>query len=97
MIIKFTEEAGKDLDDAVKWYEIECRGLGVRFASVIDETLSRIIRYPQFNTEVKAGIYRALVNKFPYSIFYSIEDGFIQIDAVAHHHRLPFYWDDADS
>ncbi len=92
MKIEFAPEAAQELDEAVKWYENEKEGLGYRFAHVVDETILRCVRYPAFNTEVKPGIYRALVKRFPYGIFYGIDGTVLTIYAVSHLHREPFYW-----
>ena len=85
-------EAAKELDEAVYWYENEKAGLGYRFASVVDETVLRCVRYPKFNTEVRLGIYRALVKRFPYGIFYGVDGDILTIYAIGHLHREPFYW-----
>ncbi len=94
MKIRFAPESQVDLDDAVQWYEHEQRGLGRRFAQVVDETVLRIARFPRFNTEVKPRIYRALVRRFPYGVFYGIEENVVMIYAIAHLHRKPFHWGD---
>jgi plasmid stabilization system protein ParE len=97
VIIRFAPEADQDLKDAVHWYKEEGNEeLVSRFTEKIDETIGRMVKFPQFNTEVKPGIYRALVNKFPYSIYYSVIDETLEIYAVAHQHRMPFYWINED-
>ena len=92
MKIRFTPESALELDEAVKWYDNESKGLGKIFVSIFDETLLRTVRYPYFNTEIHPGFYRALMKKFPYGIIYSIEGGDLLVYAVAHLHRAPFYW-----
>ena len=92
MKISFAPEAAKDLDEAVEWYEAEGKGFGKRFAKTIDESVLRIARYPFFGTEVKTGIYRSLVKRYPYAVYYAIQDGEIMIYAIAHLHRRTFYW-----
>jgi plasmid stabilization system protein ParE len=89
--INFAPEAAKDLDEAVEWYEAERKGLGKRFAKTIEAVL-RIARYPFFGTEVKTGIYRSLVKRYPYAEYYSIQADEIMIYAIAHLHRKTFYW-----
>jgi plasmid stabilization system protein ParE len=90
--IRFVPEAAKDLDDAVEWYEAERKGLGKRFARIVDESILRIARYPIFASEVKPNIYRSLVKRFPYSIYYALDSDGILIYAIAHLHRKPLYW-----
>ena len=92
MKISFVPEAAKDLGDAVEWYEAERKGLGKSFAKTIDESVLRIARYPFFATEVKAGIFRSLVKRYPYAVYYAIQEDDIMIYAIAHLHRKTFYW-----
>jgi mRNA-degrading endonuclease RelE of RelBE toxin-antitoxin system len=90
--IQFHPAADRELKDAVEWYEELERGLGIRFAKLVDDTILRLVKYPKFNTEIDPGIYRALVKKFPYGIIYEVDDGLISIYAIAHLHRFPEYW-----
>ena len=92
MNIRFVPEAVKDLDDAFEWYESEQKGLGKRFVLIINESILRIARYPLFNTKVKPNIYRSLVKRFPYAIYYTPDADGILIYAIAHLHRKSFYW-----
>ena len=92
MKISFVPEAAKDLDDAVEWYEAERKGLGKSFAKTSDESVLRIARYPFIGTEVKAGVYRSLVKRYPYALYYAILDDEIMIYAIAHLHRKTFHW-----
>ena len=62
------------------------------FATTIDESVLRIARYPYFGTEVKTGVYRSLVKRYPYAAYYAIQDDEIMIYAIAHLHRKTFYW-----
>ena len=94
MKILFAVEASKELDDAVNWYNEEKDGLGYDFVKIVDETILRIARYPYFNTEIRSGVYRALVKRFPFGVYYSVDDNSdtLYIYAIAHLHRKPMYW-----
>ena len=92
MTIRFVPEAAKDLGDAFEWYESERKGLGKRFVLIIDESVLRSARYPLFNTEVKPDIYRSLVKRFLYAIYYTIGADGILVYAIAHLHRKSFWW-----
>jgi hypothetical protein len=59
---------------------------------MVDEVILRTAQYPLNNTKVKPQIYRALVKRFPYAIYYTLETNGILIYAIAHLHRKPFYW-----
>jgi len=90
--IVFDPLAEKELDEAFLWYEEQLEGLGKQFITVIQQTILRLSRYPELYPECIPGIRRALVKKFPYGVFYSIDKDTVVIYAIAHLHRLPFYW-----
>jgi hypothetical protein len=43
-------------------------------------------------TWYRADLRRRVLHKYPYSMFYVLEDGAIVIVAIAHHKRRPGYW-----
>ena len=49
-------------------------------------------QFPNLNPVIIKDIRRALVSVFPYGVIYSIENEAIEIYAIAHLHRRPFYW-----
>lgn len=92
MKVVFSEGARRDFADAMTWYQNEQVTLGEVFERFVLGTIRRMILRPTLNSQVRPGIYRALVPKFPYSIFYSIETDHLLIHAIAHQHRRPFAW-----
>jgi len=92
MKVVFTEFAGHELEDAVTFYEVELSGLGMKFKSEVEKSISRIIEHPKAWTVERGEIRKALLHRFPYKILYSIEKDHILIIAIAHHHRKPDYW-----
>lgn len=85
-------EADRDLQDAFKWYEQEQKGLGTRLLVSVDAVLEEIRRHPFRHAEVQPGVRRALVKRFPYGIFYSIEPNRIVVFAIMHARRNPAQW-----
>ena len=47
---------------------------------------------PQIAPEIEPDLRRVLLNRFPYSLIYGIDEDAIVIIAVAHQHREPRYW-----
>ena len=92
MKIEFLPEAKVELDDAVEYYELQVKGLGVTFKSIARATIKRVATFPTAWTEIKPSIRRCIMHKFPYNVLYSIEKDCILVIAVAHHHRNPNYW-----
>ncbi len=79
----------QDLQNAYDWYEEREPGVGERFLSRAASAFRRIQlnpdRYP-----VKIGRFRrSQIEIFPYSIFYTIENGRVFIHAIYHHSRNP--------
>ena len=77
MRIAFTEFAKKELEDAVTFYEIELSGLGIKFKSEVEKSISRIIEHPKAWSFERGEIRRALLHRYPYKILYSIEEDHI--------------------
>ncbi len=90
--VKFAEEAVYEFRDSVKWHESKAEGLGLRFTDEIDSTVERIKLNPELYREVAKDIRRIQVNRFPYSIFYKIEDDILIILRVFHNKRKPVEW-----
>jgi plasmid stabilization system protein ParE len=88
----FRPEAETDLCDAYRWYEERKTGLGKDFLLEIDACISSIQRHPHPYPVKHKAIRRALIRRFPYGIFYLIEENAIVIFAVFHAKRDPRVW-----
>jgi toxin ParE1/3/4 len=86
------EEAEADLADAKQWYDQQRAGLGDQFLLCVDAALERIRRMPEVHAVLLKGVRRALVRRFPYGIFYRVEQDYISILAVMHNRRDPRRW-----
>ena len=84
--------AEKDITDIVIWYEKQLQGLGNRFLTSLDATLNSIHRNPKIYPKVYKDFRRALLPRFPYAIFYTIELNEIVVFAVFHGKREPKSW-----
>lgn len=86
-------QARRELDNAIHFYEVRSKGLGLEFLAEIEQTLDKIYRNPNLGTFfLQSNIRRLLVNRFPYSIFYTERETTIWIIAIAHAKRQPDYW-----
>lgn len=90
--VRFRPEAEKDVEDAAKWYENQRPGLGKEFLDKVSSTLENLARQPSMYPIVHRNIRRALTHKFPFGIFYIIEENLIIIIAVMHVSRNPRLW-----
>lgn len=94
MKVKILELAQQELEEAMLFYELEYQGLGRRFKTEVRSAIKRIRRYPNAWPIERGEVRKCFVHKFPYTIFYSIQDKTILILAIAHQHRKPGYWSD---
>ena len=88
-----TQKAQEDLDDAFQWYEDQESGLGKEFIRCIDAKIAELNRHPLHHQVVKSDrVRRALINRFPFSIYFVNEEELITIFAILHQRRSPEFW-----
>jgi len=92
MRVIFTRIARQELEDAIRYYELEYSGLGRRFKEEVKKAALRIAEYPQAWSIERGDVRKCLLHKFPYKLMYSVEEDHILVIAVAHQHRKPDYW-----
>jgi len=90
LIIRSVAEV--ELTEAVDWYEERLPGLGSDFLLSVDAALNSIARSPEQYPVVHKTIRRALTRRFPYEIFFVVEDKRIVVLAVFHAKRHPKRW-----
>ena len=85
-------EAEQDMREAYSWYEQQMPGLGANFLLYIDAQLRSLQRNPLQYPVVHQEVRRCLVRRFPYGIFYMVEDKRVVVLAVFHAKRDPKSW-----
>ena len=85
-------EAERDVEAAFTWYEGEHTGLGVSFSQELRATYARILDRPLGYQVLRSGVRRATMRRFPYAVFYVLEDDIILVTAVVHTSRNPETW-----
>ncbi len=90
--VNFTTEAEFDVDDAYSWYEDQHSGLGEQFLSSLDACIRKISRTPEAFPIVLANYRRALLRRFPYSLFFETSTQTLTIYCVFHNARDPEKW-----
>ena len=89
--INLLEAAGSDVEDAYNWYEDQRRGLGESFLANVRDAAARAAENPELFPQVLGKMRRALVAKFPYSVFFTSNEDDLFIHAVFHARRDPSY------
>lgn len=94
MKIRFISPASIELDEAIRYYDHQLLGLGLRFFQEIDAAVERIKFMPEAWTKIGRRTRRCLVKGFPFALLYITEKDEIIVTAVAHLHRDPEYYKD---
>jgi hypothetical protein len=92
MRFDFHHEALDELHGAAHRYNLNQKGLGLRFIASVEETIDRILEAPSRWKILEADVRRCLTRVFPYAVLYTVEPDFILIIAIMHCHREPGYW-----
>ncbi len=81
MDIRLLDGAKKDLRD--DWFvdERQSPGLGNRFLDAIEAEVQTLTLYASIDLKVE-GFYRMLIRRFPFALYYLIDDDTIAIDAI---------------
>jgi plasmid stabilization system protein ParE len=81
-----------DVAAAFAWYENEQPGLGLDFLNELRATYDRIADGPFKYQDLRSGIRRALVGRFPYAVYFAVEAGIVVVLSVLHVSRDPAEW-----
>ena len=84
--------AEQDILDARDWYNEQKENLGNELIQEIKQTVSSIKDNPLKFPEIKKGIRRAIVSRFPYSIFFTLNAPIVNVFALFHTSRNPKVW-----
>jgi plasmid stabilization system protein ParE len=85
-------EAQTDFDEAFDWYEAQRPGLGTDFAAEVHKVFDRISANPLLHRLVLQDVRKAVIQRFPYSVFYRVEATQVLVLAVFHGRRNPSIW-----
>ena len=92
MRVVFRRGVGRDLAGAYGWYELQRPGLGGEFLASVDASFDIIEKFPQMFATAHGEVRRALVSRFPFTVFYRVEPARIVVLAVLHTARDPKFW-----
>ena len=90
--IEFRAAAQNDVDEAFEWYESQRNGLGEEFREKLREAIQRIESNPNQYQVVYRDLRRALLERFPYGLFYREMPTAIVVVACFHTSRNPGRW-----
>jgi plasmid stabilization system protein ParE len=70
------------------WYFHKDINLPARFTAELEATLNRMARHPRQFPVVVGRLRRALMTRFPYSIYFTLNEGTTVVIAVLHYRQL---------
>ena len=88
------QPAEQEVLNAAMYYDEQVSGLGDKFLDKVNAALLDIeenpFRWPVIHQQVR----RRLIHRFPFGLYYRIDQDEVVVLAVAHLHRRPNYWAD---
>jgi len=86
--IRILDEAEGDLLDGFKFYELQQDGLGDYFLESLFSDIDSLKIYAGIH-QIVFGYYRLLSKRFPFAVYYTIENNMVFIHAVLDCRRNP--------
>lgn len=90
--VLFSAAAEEDADEAFRWYEAQRVGLGTAFRHAVDVAVAALERGALSYPLVHRGMRRVLLPKFPYGLYYVIQEERVLVVGCIHAKRHPRVW-----
>ena len=88
-----SESAREDLEEARNWSESRQAGLGSDFLVEVESILELLEQNPKIFPVRSESVRGGPLRRFPYLIFYRIQDLSVEVIAIANTSRKPRQWD----
>ncbi len=92
MRVRFRAEAAADVSLAREWYEAKSPGLGDAFVASLEAVVDLVADLPEAFPEIGVGLRRALLSRFPYTLYYRFNGGGVEVIACLHTRQSPGRW-----
>lgn len=89
MKLRYTVRAKDDIELAFAWYERQRRGLGFEFLDCVEVSIRSILENPKMYRIYYSCFRGCVVRRFPFSIFYTIEDKEIVVHSIFDNRQEP--------
>ena len=89
MSLLYTDRSKDDLEISFSWYEKQRRGLGFEFLDCIEVAINRIMQFPEMYKKCHENFRGCVVRRFPFTIFYTIENSDIIIHSIFNNKQDP--------
>ena len=92
MTLIILDEAAREFNESVNYYEAKEPGLGIRFRTEAQLVFERILLNPEL-PHLRRGLYRRInFPVFTHYAAYIVRGEVIWVVAIAHAHRKPEFW-----
>ncbi len=89
IINKFAEN---DIDVSYKYYEMQRGGLGDDFLVELKSIFEKVSQNPYLFSIIEKNAQKANLTKFPFAVFYIVQNEQITVFSVFHFSRKPEIW-----
>lgn len=90
--VVFLGKASRELEAAASYYNSQQPGLGQKFLAEVRRARDRIVLLPKAAPEIRGGVRRRSIHRFPYHVIYRLDSDQILVIAIAHKRRRPDFW-----
>jgi toxin ParE1/3/4 len=87
-----SREGRADIAEAMAGYRDISAALATRFAEELERVYTNVTEYPEMYPVVYKNFHRGLLRKFPYSVFYVLDESIVLIVGVVHQARDESTW-----
>ncbi len=88
MIVRLPPYAEADMEEGAEFYERQSSGLGSYFNECLSRDIDELETYAGIH-ELRHGLHCSLSRKFPFAIYYRLEDDVVNVVAVIDSRRKP--------
>ena len=88
MEIRLLEAAKDDLREGYRFYEAQSEGLGDYFLDSVQSDVRSLVIYAGMHAQAD-GFHRMLVKRFPFAVYYLVDETWIDIYAILDCRRDP--------
>ena len=92
MKLEFHPDAAMELVEEAVYYELQVRGLGERFEAEVRRATDLLLYHPELGSPADPHLRKFVLNRFPFTLYYSVTSDVLRIEVVAHQRRGPGYW-----
>lgn len=87
-----TPAAEKDVVEAHRWFKKRNPGRALYFLKSVDDAFTSIERKPELYARIYRNVRRALLQGFPYGVFYIARLDVVDVIGCVHTRRHPSRW-----